>query len=480
MKLSLLSIAPRSIMLRGLAFAFFCSLVTSSAFAAGGVMDQSIDALYNLRDQLQDTVMKSVKGVKDAMQEGPPPDNDGRPWELKDLQEIQQKNQKLYDGAKTLAENQQKLLEIDQKILQKLPPGDPNRQKIEAEMKKVGDGIPETRKKQSEWGSALTEANKAVDKWKQKEDSTYVPPVRPPIKTKKQPPAEPSDTGSDPGGPSDSSGPTGPVGPGPDIGGPPPLPPPTGGGGGNVDLWKAKEAQIETKARELGKEREQAVIDYLNDPTPENKAKAAAIKEKLDGLVNKLNKVRGKVDGLTGGSRPPLKTKTAKQIKKKWQQGGMTAGGGEDHHHGPDGTDMGSGGSEGHHHGADGQDVPNRYVSDGGSGGTTQAAQKGGGRRAGKGTRGGGGKRRGAGVGSSSTGGHSHGPGGVDIPNNQARAKGGGGKRQGMKSRMAAAQQGQPVQQMYPQNRGAGYNLAGQNQMQNQNRQGRRKRQRGY
>ena len=469
MKPYVFSSGTQSLAFRVAVLAFCWSLVASTAFAAGGVVDQSIDALYNLRDQLQDTVMKSVKGVKEAMQEGPPPDNDGKPWALKDLQEIQQKNQKLYDGAKTLAENKQKLLEIDQKILQKLPPGDPDRQKIEAEMKKVGEGIPETRKKQSQWGSALTEANKAVDKWKQKEDPTYAPPVRQPIKTKKQPPPEPVDTqppeSNIPPGP---TGPTDPVGPGPLTGGPTG---PVRTGGGNIDAWKAKEAEIENKARNLGKEREQAVVDYLNNPTDENKAKAAELKQQLDGLVNKLNKVRGKVDGLTGGSRPPLKAKTAKQIKKKWQQGGMTAGGGEDHHHGPDGTDASNAGSEGHHHAADGSDVPYKTVS--GGRGTGQA-------RTGKGA----GKRRKGGVASKSSGGHSHGPGGVDIPNNQARGQG-GGRKGGGKRRVAAAQQQkqqkQQTRQINRQTAAGNYNLAtNQNQAQNLNQQRRKKRQRGY
>src|SRR4051794_25913533 len=90
--------------------AVYLSLLCPNAFAAGGVVDQSIDTLYNLRDQLQETVMKSVKGVGDAMQEGAPPDPGGKPWTKEDLQQIQQKNQGLYDLNKKLAQDQQKLL----------------------------------------------------------------------------------------------------------------------------------------------------------------------------------------------------------------------------------------------------------------------------------------------------------------------------------------------------------------------------------
>jgi len=415
------------------------TLLCSTAFGEGGIVDQSVDALYNLHDQLQDVVMKSVKGVGDAMQEGPPPDPGGKPWTKEDLQQIQQKNQNLYDLNKTLAQNQQKLLELDKKILDKLPPDDPRRKGLTAEMKQVGSGLDETRDKARDFKGKVVDANNAIEKWKAKDDSTYVPKIQP----KPKPKPEPQDTsqagGNEPTGP---VGPPGPIGPSEPAGpsGPtwtgPTGPVGGGGGGGNIDAWKAKEMEIENKARALGKEREQAVIDYLNDPSPENKERAAELKGKLDGLVNKLNKVRGKVDGLTGGSRPPLKTKTAKQIKNKWQQGGGMAGGGEDHHHNPDGTDVSSSGSgsEEHHHNPDGTDAPYKTVS--GTGSDTGAANTAG---TGTGKRGGG-KRRKANV-ASSTEGHSHGPGGMDVPNNQATGQ--NVNRQGRKRRYTAAQTNQ-------------------------------------
>jgi hypothetical protein len=467
---------------RAAAFTLCLLAIARGALAEDSLGVQVADAVWNLHDSAQDVVRKSVKGYIEASQEGPPPDNGGKPFDLDYLQQIKQKNENLVNNLNTLKANQQKLLEIDTQLLQQLPPNDPRRAAIEAEQKTVANGISNTIKKRDEYKDALATSNNAVDKWKYGHGLTNDPPK--PLK-KKDPPESVQNSGNDdpgPSGPTGPSAPTGPVDPGPWTGGGgPPPPPPVTTGGGNLDAWKAKEAQLEADARNLGKMREQAVIDYLNDPSDENKAKAAALKGQLDGMVNKLNKVRGKVDGLTGGSRSPLKVKTAKQIKNKWKQGGMTAGSGEDHHHGPDGTDMsGSGsGSEGHHHGADGQDVPNNYVSDGSAGSSgAQSAATGTGKRAGKRGGNGTGKRRQGGQ--ASAGGHHHGPDGMDMPNNQARGQGGGkrqgaGNGQGQKRRMAAAQQTRQAQQTNP----ANYNLAtNQNQAQNLNQQRRRKRQR--
>jgi len=71
--------------------ALVLAFVFSNAFGEDGLVDQSVDALFNLHDQLQDVVTKSVKGVGESMQEGPPPETD-RPFTLEDLQKIQQKN----------------------------------------------------------------------------------------------------------------------------------------------------------------------------------------------------------------------------------------------------------------------------------------------------------------------------------------------------------------------------------------------------
>ncbi len=462
---------------RAAAFAFGVVSFASAAMAEDGAAVQAVDAVWNLHDQLQDTVRKSVKGYIEASQDGPPPDNGGKPFDLDYLQQIKQKNEGLVNTLNTLKANQQKLLELDTKLLQQLPPNDPRRGQIEAERNTVANGINNTVKKRDEFKDALAESNHAVDKWNYGHGLTNEPPK--PVK-RKPPPESAQNTGGDDSGPSGPAGPTAPTGPsdpGPWTGGgAPPAPPPpvvTGGGGGNVDAWKMKEAQLETDARNLGKMREQAVIDYLNDPSDENKAKAAALKGQLDGLVNKLNRVRGKVDGLTGGSRPPLRVRTAKQIKNKWQQGGMTAGSGEDHHHGADGTDM-SGGSEGHHHAADGSDTPYKTVSEGpNTGGGTTAATTG--KKSGK-------RRRAAAVAATSSEGHHHGANGMDMPNNQAQGQGGGGRRAG-KRRMATqqSQQTQQVQQTTQQN--SAYNLAtNQNRVQNPNQQQqrRRKKQRGY
>ena len=73
MKLCLFSAVARSVMRHAAVVAFCWSLVTGAAFAEG-ILVQGIDTLYDLRDQNQANAFKSVKGVREAMQEGPKPE----------------------------------------------------------------------------------------------------------------------------------------------------------------------------------------------------------------------------------------------------------------------------------------------------------------------------------------------------------------------------------------------------------------------
>jgi hypothetical protein len=44
------------------------------------------------------------------------------------------------------------------------------------ETKKIGDGLPETREKQKQFGQKVAESNAAIHRGSQKNDPTYVPP----------------------------------------------------------------------------------------------------------------------------------------------------------------------------------------------------------------------------------------------------------------------------------------------------------------
>ncbi|MEY2540106.1 MAG: hypothetical protein QOG67_3846 [Verrucomicrobiota bacterium] len=275
--------------------------VPSIAFAEGSMVDD----LYNLRDQNQANANKSIKGVHEAMQEGPPPDPQDHPWTEGELNDIRNKHANLLKANNDLAHNQREWLKTDQKILDKLDPNDPRARDLKKEMKQIADGLSETVKQQEHFRNKLAESNTAIDGFKQKNDPTYVPPPRPKKTTEAQPPqSEPVE------------------------------PPKTDDGGGStdngLDALKQKEAEQDAATRELGRQRQSAVNKYLDDPSADNRAEAEALRQKLDGMVDDLNGIRNQVDGLEGTSRPPLHVRSAKKIaeehKKKRDSGTNTDG----------------------------------------------------------------------------------------------------------------------------------------------------------
>jgi hypothetical protein len=293
------SLPSRSIVALTTVFTLVLAFVPCVAFAEGGIVDQSIDALYKLHDQLQDVVMKSVKPVAEAMQEGPPPNTD-RPFSLDDLQQIRNKNADIVQRNNTLAEQQKQLMNINVQLLNKLPPDDPRRKAISDELKQVASQMPSTRKAIQDYTNKLNESDTAISQWKQRHDPTYVPPTSvtktgPAASAAPEPPAEP---------PTTDDGLT------------------TGGGGGGdpaTDLatLKQKEADQEAAARALGQQRVSAVNKYLDDPSDDNRAEAAALKSQLDGMVDNLNGLRGQVDVLEGTSRPPIHVRSASGIAEE-------------------------------------------------------------------------------------------------------------------------------------------------------------------
>jgi hypothetical protein len=348
------------------AFAIALALAPSIVFAEGGLVDQSIDALYNLRDQNQANALKSVKGTAELMQDGPPPSVDAKPWTKDDLNQIRQKNANLLKLNNDLAHSQSEMFKIDQQLLKKLPPDDPRRKELTSHAQQTAANLSDTRNKQEEFRNKVGEANTAIEKWKQKEDPTYVP------KMKAAPPKE-----AEPERP------------------PPDEPPKTddGGGGGNtgnsIDALKQKEAEQEKEARALGKQREAAVNKYLDDPSADNRAEAEAIKQKLDGMVEDLNRYRGQVDELDGTSRPPIHVKSAKAIAKQHRKNRVngTNTDGTPTTPSSNGAGCGSSGTGGEQHNPDGSDVTGSGYQDvapdsgsGGGGGGGGGAKGGGGR----------------------------------------------------------------------------------------------------
>jgi len=136
--------------------------------AAGGIVDQSIDALFNLRDQLQSVVMKSVKGVADAMEEGPPAEVPGEST-LAYFVRKQQHYEELYSNSQALVQAQQNLLTTNLQLLMKLPKDHPRRQEVEEDIKNINEGIGENRTSRALYKAKLAEFNKAIGDYHRKQ-----------------------------------------------------------------------------------------------------------------------------------------------------------------------------------------------------------------------------------------------------------------------------------------------------------------------
>jgi hypothetical protein len=157
--------------------------------AAGGIVDQSIDALFNLRDQLQSVVMKSVKGVADAMQEGPPAEVPGEST-LAYFVRKQQHYEALYSNSHSLVQAQQNLLTTNLQILTKLPKDHPRRREVEEDIKNINEGIGENRTSRALYKAKLAEFNKAIEDYHRKQGTT--PPTKP--RTTTDPPSTSPDS----------------------------------------------------------------------------------------------------------------------------------------------------------------------------------------------------------------------------------------------------------------------------------------------
>ena len=268
----------------GLAVALAILPSNASAAEAGWV-----DTAFNAWDILYDYQNQSRGPVIELMNE-PKPDNGGAPFTLEYLQELQKRDANLYTRNKNLLADQQKLVQKSRELLAKLPKDHPRYAEIVQKTKAVIANASETRTNVKKFGGELAKDTIAVVRWKKKEDPLYKPSEAEKAVVKLLPKKEEETK--------------------------PPEPPPQTEDNGLAKL-KAAEAALEKEARALGKEREAAVQKYINDPTPENRAAAEAIKTKLIALVNRLNEARHRVDEIEGKKRPDLHVRTAREIASR-------------------------------------------------------------------------------------------------------------------------------------------------------------------
>jgi hypothetical protein len=139
----------------------------TTVLGSGGMVDQSIDALFNLRDQLQGVVMKSVRGVGEAMREGPPPEGPGE-GTLAYLQRMHHEYSELHMMDKNLLHAQRRLQQVDLQILAHLPPQDPRRHQIAAEIKHLGVQARATEQSMERYGAKAAQFREALQRYHQR------------------------------------------------------------------------------------------------------------------------------------------------------------------------------------------------------------------------------------------------------------------------------------------------------------------------
>lgn len=145
-----------------------------SSAAAEDALTASVDALYDLRDQLQDTVMKSVKGVSDAMNDGgprpPPPGESAINYQLR----MHDRLDNLYSLNDNIFRAQQQLLNADARLLQKLPAHDPRRQQITKELGELGAQQSASRSSRDDYFKRRQAFNELIQDYK-KRTGSYPP-----------------------------------------------------------------------------------------------------------------------------------------------------------------------------------------------------------------------------------------------------------------------------------------------------------------
>jgi hypothetical protein len=234
------------------------------------------------------------------MQEGPPPEPRDAPWSRQDLETIRDKNTRILNSNKELAQAQQQLANSAANALSKLPRDHPRYKEIQERYRQVTSQMPDTQQHIQDYQAKVADDQVAIDKWKKREDPSYIPPAPP--KPRVHPGDRTSTTTTDV--PAEQ---------------PPEQPMPNEGGGAGPDLTalKQQEAAQEAAVRSLGQQRQSAVNKYLDDPNDDNHAEAQALRQQLDGMIDNLNVLRGQVDSAEGTSRPKLHARSATAIAEE-------------------------------------------------------------------------------------------------------------------------------------------------------------------
>ena len=138
------------------------------AIQGTGMMETGIDALFNLRDQHQANVMKSVHGVAEAMREGGPRGEEAGESTLHYLERKQHEYHELAVMNKNLLHEQRALEKIDLQILTKLPPGDPRRHELTAEIKNLNHQAASTRESEVKFATKYREFSAELQRYHQR------------------------------------------------------------------------------------------------------------------------------------------------------------------------------------------------------------------------------------------------------------------------------------------------------------------------
>lgn len=141
--------------------------LVAPAPALSDALTTAIDGLYDVRDKLQDTVMKSVKGVADAMNEGAPapsgPGESAIDYQLRMYDRLD----RFYRGNDRIFRAQQQLLNIDAQLLQKLPKGDPRRAEVTKDLVHIGTQQAESRKAREDFRQRRQAFHDLIQDYKQ-------------------------------------------------------------------------------------------------------------------------------------------------------------------------------------------------------------------------------------------------------------------------------------------------------------------------
>jgi hypothetical protein len=158
-----------------------------AAAAEGGAAALPIPALYDLKGQLQDVVNKSIKGVAEAMEEGPPAQGSEESW-IDYYNRRQRHYQQLYAINDQLLQAQKKLLSVNLQLMTQLPKDDPRHSQIQTEIINISNGMGATTESRDKYKAKAAEFKNAIEDYHRKRGAP------PPAKSGASPSPNPGDS----------------------------------------------------------------------------------------------------------------------------------------------------------------------------------------------------------------------------------------------------------------------------------------------